>query len=134
MKILPLLALTASLWSVCSAPDDLSPSPAEADTLATGLAGRALLAAPCPGPLTDAPCPDQPLQAAFEVLDSTNAVVTRFESDAEGRFSVALQPGAYTIRPAASAPLLNPQMQRQAATVLAEGITPVTLRFDSGMR
>ena len=104
------------------------------DSTSTGLSGYTLIAAPCPGPLTDEPCPDQPLRASFEVLDAQNKVVARFESDDEGRFQLALPPGSYTIVPEASAPLFNARNQYRPVTVQGQTITEVTLRFDSGMR
>ena len=101
----------------------------------TGLEGQTMIAAPCPGPVRDdQPCPDQPVSATFEVLDAQNEVIARFQSDAEGHFSVALKPGVYTIVPAADAPLFNPRMQRQTVTVETGKMTEMTLRFDSGMR
>ena len=112
-----------------------APIGAEGESPTTGLKGRMMIAAPCPGPaLDDKPCPDQPLSASFEVLDSQNTVVARFQSDAEGRFQVALPPGTYTLLPAAGAPLFNPRSQPQNVTVQTEAMTDITLRFDSGMR
>ena len=94
-----------------------------------------MIASPCPGPVReDQPCPDQPVSAAFEVVDAQDNVVARFQSDTEGRFTVALKPGAYTIVPAPGAPIFNARMQRQPVTVQPEQMTEVTLRFDSGMR
>ena len=107
----------------------------ESPTTQTGLKGHMMIAAPCPGPtLDDKPCPDQPLRASFEVLDSKNKVVARFQSDAEGRFEIALPPGTYTLIPEAGAPLFNPRSQPQRVTVQTDAMTDVTLRFDSGMR
>ena len=105
----------------------------ESDT--TGLEGRAMIVAPCPGPAReDQPCPDKPVSASFDVLDAENKVVARFQSDAEGYFKVALQPGVYTIAPDLDAPLFNPRMQRRQVTVQTGKMTEMTLRFDSGMR
>ena len=107
----------------------------DSETLTTGLEGRVMMASPCPGPVReDQPCPDQPFSAAFDVLNAENKVVARFQSDAEGRFQIKLKPGTYTVRPDTGAPLFNAPSQVQAVTVQAEGITEVTLRFDSGMR
>ena len=107
----------------------------DGESLTTGLEGRTMIAAPCPGPVRDdQPCPDQPVSATFEVLDAQNKIIARFQSDAEGHFSVALKPGVYTIVPAADAPLFNPRMQHQTVTVQTGKMTEVTLRFDSGMR
>ena len=107
----------------------------DSESLTTGLEGRVMIASPCPGPVREnQPCPDQPVSAAFEVLDAQNNVVARFQSDAEGHFKVALKPGVYTIAPNAKAPIFKARMQRRTVTVQAEQMTEVTLRFDSGMR
>ena len=107
----------------------------EGESPPTGLKGRTMIAAPCPGPaIDDKPCPDQPLSASFEVLDGNNKVIARFQSDAEGRFEIALPPGTYTIIPDAAAPLFNPRNQPQQVTVQTKTMTDITLRFDSGIR
>ena len=112
-----------------------APTGANSESPTTGLKGRTMIAAPCPGPVRDdLPCPDQPFSASFEVLDSRNKVVARFQSDAEGRFQIALPPGTYTLLPDANAPIFNPRNQPQKVTVQTTAMTDVTLRFDSGMR
>ncbi len=107
----------------------------ESESQTTGLEGRTMIASPCPGPVReDQPCPDQPVRAAFEVLDAQNKVVAHFQSDADGHFKVALKPGVYTIVPGPEAPIFNARIQRKTVTVQAQQMTQVTLRFDSGMR
>ena len=119
--------MTTNNESRAAGAEDVSPT--------TGLEGRTMIAAPCPGPVVDdKPCPDRPLSASFEVLDSQNKVVARFQSDAEGRFRIALQPGPYSIIPDATAPLFNPRSQVKQVTVKTDAMTEITLRFDSGMR
>ncbi len=106
----------------------------DGDGLDTGLTGRVLAGPTCPVVTTDDPCPDRPFSATFDVYDSRERLVTRFQSDAEGFFEVALRPGTYTIIPGESAPIIHPRTQQQIVKVEPEGMTEVTLTFDTGIR
>jgi len=99
----------------------------------TGLEGRVLAGPQCPVVQIDQPCPDKPFRATFDVFDSRERPITRFESDADGFFEVALQPGTYTIIPD-EAPLLNARSQQHTVAVQPDSVTHVTLYFDTGIR
>ena len=100
----------------------------------TGLEGRVVAGPQCPVLRDDQPCPDKPFSALFEVFGARDRRVAQFQSNADGHFRVALDPGTYTIVPEASAPLINPRSQRHDATVHTGGMTQVTLVFDTGIR
>ncbi len=101
---------------------------------ATGLEGRVLKGPMCPGPQTAQACPDQPFSAWFDVFDDQKKLVTRFQTDEEGRFEVALRPGVYTLVPDETAPIIHPHIQQQTVTVQPGGMTTVILNFDTGIR
>ena len=106
----------------------------ESEPSVTGLEGRVLRGPMCPGPQTPQGCPDQPFSAWFDVFDDQQKHVTRFQTDEDGLFEVALRPGVYTLVPDESAPILQPHLQRQTVTVQPDQITTVILNFDTGIR
>jgi hypothetical protein len=71
---------------------------------ASGIAGQVFIGPTCGGPAKagSTECADKPYQATITVLDSAGQMVTQFSTDAEGRFSVPLQAGAYILHPESS--------------------------------
>ena len=100
--------------------------------LTTGLTGTVIRGPVTPVCQVNVPC-DAPFSASFEVRQGSRRVGT-FKSDAQGRFSVGLSPGVYTIIPANDAPLMNPAAQVKTVEVGSEGVTTVQLQFDTGIR
>ncbi|HEV7366600.1 MAG TPA: hypothetical protein VGN76_12210 [Gemmatimonadales bacterium] len=97
----------------------------------TGLEGVTLRGPTRPVCQVDQAC-TAPLVAGFEVLQG-GKVVARFQSDSKGHFLVHLPPGAYTVSPDESAPLLT-RADAHDVTVGASGLTHVELQFDTGIR
>lgn len=88
------------------------------------------------GPVTpvcrvDVPC-SAPFVATFSVLQGTK-VIGSFRSDSEGRFTVMLYPGTYSVIPT-DATLLGPSGQSKTVTVGSPGLTILNLEFDTGIR
>ncbi len=106
----------------------------ESEPSVTGLEGRVLRGPMCPGPQTPQGCPDQPFSAWFEVFDDQQKLVTRFQTNQDGHFEIALPPGVYTLVPDASAPIIRPHIQQRTVTVKPDGMTTVILNFDTGIR
>ena len=98
--------------------------------LTTGLTGTVMRGPITPVCTQDVPC-DAPMQASFAVRRGDKTVAT-FQSDAQGRFTVKLAPGAYTIVPTGDAGLMG--SQSRDVTVGPEGLTEVRLSFDTGIR
>jgi hypothetical protein len=99
-------------------------------TPASGIRGTIVAGPACPGPARlDSPCPDRPVALRGEVVGPSGAVAT-FASDADGRFSVAVAPGSYTLRSTGGLPALR------AATVVVQpgAYTEVELHADTGIR
>ena len=81
----------------------------------------------------DVPC-DAPFSATFTV-EQDGRRVAQFQSDAAGQFTLFLRPGAYTVVPAADAPIIGASFQRKSVTVADNGmLTVVRLTFDTGIR
>jgi len=97
---------------------------------ASGIRGTILAGPACPGPArVGSPCPDRPAQMTVEVVQGTTVVAT-FASGADGRFSVALAPGSYTLRSKAGLPALR----SATITVPPGAYNEVELHADTGMR
>ncbi len=96
----------------------------------TGIRGTVLAGPACPGPARlDSPCPDRPAAMTIEVVQGTSVVAT-LNAGADGRFSVALASGTYTLRSKSGLPALR----SQTVTVAAGSYTEVELHADTGMR
>ncbi|HWT46238.1 MAG TPA: hypothetical protein VN085_09740 [Vicinamibacterales bacterium] len=118
-----LVALAAAL-AACGGP--------AAPTLTTGLTGVVVR-----GPITPVCQVQTPCEAPFAAMFSVNQngrEISQFASDANGRFTVHLQPGTYTVVPGPTAPILAPQSQVKSVQVLSSGLTEVRLEFDTGIR
>jgi len=95
-----------------------------------GIRGTILAGPACPGPARlDSACPDRPVRMTVEVVQGTTVAAT-FTTDADGRFSVAVPPGSYTLRSKAGLPALR----SSSVTVDAGTYTDVMLRADTGLR
>jgi len=121
-----------TLFSLVVAAMLLSCTPAPNNALDTGLQGQVIRGPITPVCKDNEPC-DAPFNALFIVLKNDREV-NRFRSDTRGEFTVILDPGLYTVVPDSSAPLMAPEQQRKEVEVQPEGMTPVTLHFDTGIR
>lgn len=110
----------------------VSCSPAINNTPSAGIQGQVLRGPITPVCRENEPC-EAPFSAEFIVLKDAREV-KRFQSDKQGEFVVALAPGIYTIVPDSTAPLITPQIQQKTLEVQPQGMTQVTLHFDTGIR
>jgi len=102
---------------------------------ASGISGQVMIGPTCGGPVKTDPtgkCADQPYPTTLTVLDQAGQVVAQFATDAEGRFRVPLQPGAYTLHPANTGRM--PAAVDQSIQVVSGQFLMVTITYDSGMR
>ena len=74
----------------------------------------------------------QPYQARITVLDPAGREVAVVDSDAEGKFRIALAPGTYVVRPATAGPY--PRASEQRVEVGRNKTTRVDIVYDSGIR
>jgi hypothetical protein len=89
------LALGVAAVSAQDAPDDQATTGTH-----SGLSGRVLLASRCPVPLggDDTTCPALPLATALAVRSADGSTdVAQVATDADGQFSVSLEPGQYLV-------------------------------------
>lgn len=116
-----------------SLPPTLTQPPPTATPAPSGIEGQTLMGPACPGPVrVDTPCPDTPVQATLTILNLAGEQVTQIKSDEQGRFTLRLPPGTYTLQPE---PLNAVQHGMPiSATVTAGEMLSVTITYDSGIR
>lgn len=99
---------------------------------ATGLTGSVVRGPITPVCIPNIPC-SAPFAATFTVWQGSRLVAS-FGSDAQGHFTVRLEPGTYRVVPDPDAPIIDPPSQAKTATVGPMGLTAVQLEFDTGIR
>jgi hypothetical protein len=105
-----------------------------AATPGTGIQGMVQVGPTCPVERINSPCPPHPLAATIVVRDGAGAEVTRFNSGADGRFQVDLQPGTYSLTglTIGSGPL--PRPIPTSVKVTQGTYATVNVEYDSGIR
>jgi hypothetical protein len=98
----------------------------------SGIRGQALAGPQCPVEVAGSPCPDRPWQGTVIATDVDTGDESSVETDADGRFRLALDPGTYDISIEADGDL--PFAKPQRITVRAGGFTDVTVAVDTGIR
>lgn len=86
----------------------------------------------CPGPVRlGTPCPPLAMRGATVEADRAGRPVARATTGADGRFTLLLPPGGYTLVATATGPLRS-----TASRSLSVGTSPVsvTLTVDTGIR
>src|SRR5437660_9716176 len=97
----------------------------------SGITGIVLAGPACPGPARlDSPCPDRPVAVRL-VFVKDGARITEVPSFADGRFTVDLAPGTYTIRGAGDG---FPIVRELVVTVPPDRHIEVTVHADTGIR
>jgi len=80
----------------------------------------------------DTPCPDRPWQGTVVAQTPSGAEVARTETDAEGRFTLVLQPGDYVVLTLTTG--VFPSPASVGITIVAGQVTEIELLLDSGIR
>lgn len=100
---------------------------------ASGVAGIVTISPTCGGPVRPGQDCTAPYQAVISILNARGDVLTQVASDAQGRFSVPLPAGVYTLRPERpTAGIAN--AGEVSVTVEAGRVTQVEIEYDSGLR
>jgi hypothetical protein len=98
----------------------------------SGIRGRALAGPQCPVEVAGSPCPAVAWEGTVVAIDAESGDEFTVETDAEGRFEIALEPGRYevTIASDSQPPFAKPQ----AVRVEPGAFTSVTVAVDTGIR
>jgi hypothetical protein len=99
----------------------------------SGVEGRVTIGPMCPVVQVGNPCPDRPYQATLTVLSSSSrAKVIQIQTDANGIFHEALEPGDYILQP--ESPGIMPHAAETPFVVMPHQFTQVDVTYDSGIR
>jgi hypothetical protein len=101
--------------------------------LNSGLEGLVTVGPQCPVVREGESCPDLPYAATLE-LRQAGKLIVQFDSDAQGKFRVAVPPGSYFLEPQAPGGRALPAAEPQAVTVLEGKFSSVVVLYDSGIR
>jgi hypothetical protein len=103
----------------------------------SGIRGTVSLGPTCPVERIppDPRCADKPFQTTLVVTTPDGSkIITKFSSDAEGKFRVKIPPGDYIIRPAPGAPMLPRCGNSGTITVKSDTFTTANISCDTGIR
>jgi hypothetical protein len=134
LSLVATLGIAASPLLSCSPPPNSRPVAERSRPVSTdsGIIGQVLIGPNCPVVRKDVDCPDRPYQATMTILNQRGQVVTRFQTDAQGKFQVKLKPGKYILRP--ESPGVLPRAGEQNFTVTGRKFTSLQITYDSGLR
>ena len=98
----------------------------------SGIRGRALAGPQCPVEIEGSPCPDRPFEGTIVARSVKTEDEFTIETDADGRFELALAPGTYevSIESESQPPFAKPQ----TVQVEAGSFTTITVAVDTGIR
>jgi hypothetical protein len=100
----------------------------------TGIQGLVQVGPTCPVERINSPCPPHPIAATVVVRDGAGAEVMRFTSGADGRFTVDLRPGTYSLTGLTNGSSPLPRPIPTSVTVTQGTYTAVNVEYDSGIR
>ncbi len=120
-KIGLILLLLLMLLSACGT---LTPTPTD-----SGVEGQVFI-----GPVVQVgqECPDQPYQATLTVNNPNGRKIVQVQTDENGYFKIALEPGEYILHP--ESPNVMPYAPEQSFVVEAGKFAQITVTYDSGIR
>ena len=129
-------AETTVVSSTTSAPASSSTSttsePAPLPVGGTGVHGRVTAGPTCPVERPGQPCPPSPVAGRVEAIDAAGHTAGNATTDADGRYAIALPPGAYTLRVATEA--MFPMCPDTAVSVPSGPPVAADLDCDTGIR
>lgn len=100
----------------------------------SGVEGRVWVGPMCPVVQEGVDCPDRPLEADLEVLDSGGGVVARARSEADGAYRIPLAAGAYVLTPLSPGEAGLPFASPVPFEVPSGAWVTLDLHYDSGIR
>ena len=100
--------------------------------ITTGVEGTISAGPTCPVEREGTPCPASPIQAQIDVLAADGKRSAQTVSDADGRFSVRVAPGRYTLHVALATAF--PRCPDTAVTLPDDGTVGADIVCDTGIR
>lgn len=99
----------------------------------SGIRGVVTAGPQCPVVVQGSPCPDRPWSGVVRVTNPDGDTVGEVETDAQGGFSIDLEPGSYEVLPVTGGGR-PPTVSPEAVEVDVHTFTEVTLVVDTGIR
>jgi hypothetical protein len=130
-------ASAAAIDSASPAATGPAPTPSSGASVQTVVvAGRVVAGPTCPVVRAGASgCGDRPVAGArVAVTTQAGAAVMTIESDPAGRFSMALEPGSYTLTPQPMAGLMGTAPVQALSVRAGEPISDLLIAYDTGIR
>ena len=103
-----------------------------AGTTGSGVRGTVLAGPTCPVQRVDNPCPDKPVVADVRVVRPDGSVAAATRSGSDGRFSVGVAPGHYTVQATSSSAFAG--CRPVDVTVPQGAYATADVSCDTGMR
>lgn len=115
-----------------------TPTPDETANISQGAMGKIEIAPTCAGPGSPPGRPEEICSKPFEGTvivkkKNTKKEITRFTTNSEGKFTIELSEGSYTLEPITTVGLPGPTKQFDLV-VTANKVTQVTISIDTGIR
>jgi Carboxypeptidase regulatory-like domain len=98
----------------------------------SGIRGRALAGPQCPVEIQGSPCPDLPFEGTVIATHTATGEASTVETDADGRFELALPPGTYEVSIVTES--RPPFAKPQTVEVTPGDYTTITVAVDTGIR
>lgn len=127
-----LVAAVALVLGACGSADDTTTGTTSPPPGGTGVHGRVTAGPTCPVERPGQPCPPDPVAGRVEAVDAEGRTAASDTTDAAGRYTLALDPGAYTLRVATGA--LFPVCPDTDVSVPAGPAVTVDISCDTGIR
>ena len=103
------------------------------DPTTTGIQGTVTLGPITPVCQVNKPC-DSPYQATLNIQNASAAVIAQIRSGADGRYSVTLAPGRYTVVPLSPSGQSLPRASSVQVDVVSGQFATVDIQYDTGIR
>ena len=100
----------------------------------TGFRGVVQVGPACPVERIDSPCPPHPLAATVVVRNGSGVEVLRFHSGPDGRFTVDIAPGTYSVVGLNIGASMLPRPIPTTVTVTQGSYATLNVQYDSGIR
>jgi hypothetical protein len=113
---------------------EAGPAPRPTTTPASGIRFTVTRGPTCPGPARPGQVCTAPYEGTFVVVRHNGTEATRFTTGKDGRFTVDLPPGDYTITLNLDTPSPFPRGESVNVIVTADAYADVSMGLDTGIR
>jgi len=130
------MALAAGIVFTAACSSHLLPAaPTATAQLESGIMGQVTIGPACPVMRVESPCPDRPYQTSLTVTDPLgDRSIAEIQTDADGRYHLALPPGDYRLVPTTPGPSAPPHAPPMPFHLDPGQWLELNVTYDSGIR